>query len=533
MVIVCSNKRQNKFYIFYNSNINISNCIPTILSIFPFFNWSFYLFKMKKIFLVFFLLNCLSVFGQYTLDVNIGYNYHKSRDYSYPSYNLKKLLITGELINIGVQRRFSPLFAHSFGLGFINRSSTVLSTYASNFESQIDPVFTRYSHNFGRTQLYYSAKLWLFKIKELSLDFGVTLERALYHAKTVGDSKSIQLNNQLFIGIPLFNLGLSYDRKINENLSISVKLAVSKSYFSFFKSSYDPIFGYTYGGIDYRAQIGLNMPLSDNIKTPKEMWRYVMNDNEKKLSIQALEIKTFYRKGRRNFLFDDIPPLSIYCGYCEGGQTSNQTGNTYDGFGFGINYTLFRFFSTFEVALEHYETSLESVNRRNYYHPHLPYGKILDYYEERDYYSFTMDCINFSYGFGFKLFSPQRKFNIIPLIKFSTSNLRNLQVNSNYYTKERYRNWDMTQSPTYNISWDSTFVPSRFVAPDEKNSIFQYGAIVTIDIFKNFQLNADVFIGRKSKNSTNNSKIGKIDQLFYSTSIGLGYKIPFKRWKGG
>ncbi len=465
--------------------------------------------------------------------MSAGYNYHQSTLHLTNFYNYKRLIVSGEVLSIGLQRKFSPLYSHTFGLGFVNRSSSVDIESLDSDNPSEEQKYTRYQYHEGATQLYYSAKLSTFKIKSLALNFGVALERTMFNIEKIDKIQESNFNKRIYLGSPIFHLGLSYDWKIDDNLFLTSKFLLAKSYYDFFNSSFDPISGNTRGGIDYNLSIGMRYKLSENIKTPLKMWKHVLQDKEKKLSIQTVEFRVLQRHGLWSLFYPEPYPYeSPGCGYCEIERSVNQTGNTYKGYGFGLSYSLLRFQSSFEVAFEQYHSTIETTFIRHIYHPHLPYGKIKDYYMEKDYYSFSMDRLNLSLGFGFKLFSSQRKFNIIPSVRFSKGSIKNLEVKSNYFTKERYRNWNMTQDPNYNIDWDSTFMPSRIVSPAEKNNSFQYGVVVNVDVFKNFQLNADIFISRRSSAFMSSTRVAFSDKMLYNVSFGIGYKIPFKRWKG-
>lgn len=453
-----------------------------------------------------------------------------SAGYNYPGYtvnptNLKEIYKSGEIFQVAVQRSFKKFYAHSFGVGYINRRiNFLMDVNTSSTSNEFD--YKKYNYSNGSLQLNYLGKFYPVEKNGFAINFGLTLEKVLFSDRKIsGISQKTSNQEDLFYDFG-FNLGISYDWKINENWTIYSQFSGAKSFYSLFESYFDPKYGRSYGTIDYRAKIGMIYQLSDSIKTPKEIRKYSLN-NKRNPTVHAFELKSIFTSGNRNLIIPGDSADNAYpCGYCSAGYSLPKSVYKYYGVGVGLNYSYERFFSTLEISLERYNGNLESYYGVSYFHPQLPYGTITDYYREKDFFSFEMSRLNYSVGLGIKIFSPQRKFNIIPTLKFTGGRLLDFQVNSSYYTKERYRYWDQAQDPAFNFSWDSIRIPSRFSEPNQKNSSILFGAIFTTTVYKKINLNAEMFFATKSSSIFSNSSVPFVDKLKYTFSIGVSYLFP-------
>lgn len=211
------------------------------------------------------------------------------------------------------------------------------------------------------------------------------------------------------------------------------------------------------------------------------------------------------------------------CGYCS--ESTNYFPSEikmYNGAGLNINYSKNRLYLIFTAAYEKYKGDVSRTFRRSFYHPHLPFGTITDYYEENDYQSFVNQRLLFGFGIGGKLFHPESWYNIIPRIKLSSSFIHRLTTEKNYYTKHRVYYWDQNPEPSDNYEWDSTFYPSRITVNSEVFDL-SVGFVFTARPIKNLVINIDLSYSLINGGIVN---IPSSLTMRFKNSIGVGYILP-------
>jgi hypothetical protein len=255
---------------------------------------------------------------------------------------------------------------------------------------------------------------------------------------------------------------------------------------------------------------------------------------EKSSVLKDLEFQPFYEIGSRTFKVLDDHKIPYYgysnsCGNC--GESTFYTPvdpTKYTGVGVNLNFALSRFFMNFSASIENYHNEISQNTRLDYYHPHVPFGTFSDYYEEKDYLTYTNQRLILGFGIGVKIFKPNRWFNIIPKLKFSHSYSTKLSNEVNYSTKRRVSYWDLNPTPSNNYSWDSTFTQSNIEIP-KKAFDCALGIGITLRPIKNIVINFDFYFPIDTREIVHLPTPYVVDKLQFRYSFGVGYRLPLKK----
>jgi hypothetical protein len=254
---------------------------------------------------------------------------------------------------------------------------------------------------------------------------------------------------------------------------------------------------------------------------------------EKSAVLKDLEFQPFYEIGSRTFkVLDDneIPENSSPpdCGYCTALTSYSPVDpEKYSGIGMNVNYARARLFLNFSASIENHHNEISQNYRKNYHHPHVPFGTFSDYYEEKDYLTYTNQRMVLGFGIGVKIFKPNRWFNIIPKLKFSNSYTTKLSNEVNYSTKKRVSYWDLNPTPSNNYSWDSTFVQSNIEIP-KKAFDCALGIGISLRPIKNIVVNFDFYFPIDTREIVHLPTPYAVDKLQFRYSFGVGYRLPLK-----
>lgn len=435
---------------------------------------------------------------------------------------MKDINVSGELIQVSLQRKFKKFYAHSFGIGFINRNINFLYDNTPVLYN-VNADYHKYNYTNGNIQLNYLGKFYPIPRSGFSINLGITFESELYKTRDVDGARAqLDEQNNHYIDV-LLNTGLSYNQKINDNWSIYAQLSGAKSVFSLLWSDFNPYNGSSYGNMGLRAQIGFIYHLSDSIKTPKEIRTWSQSAENKLLVSRTMEIKTFWRNNMRKYEIPEELAIDDWHDYILSKDTYH-----YQSYGVGLDFSRNRLFSSAEFSYDFHSFDLNSRVKEYFHGGGVPYGSLINYYYENDYLRMNQGRINFSAGFGLKVFNPVRKFNLIPLLKISAGAPIFNNVLNSYYNKQRIHIWDQSPQPqNTNYEWDSTFYPSRYQF-NKWNFSLSLGAIFKIRIAKNVNLNTEFLFGMLSNNILVLEHFEFKDRLRMQSNIGIGYEIPLK-----
>lgn len=245
---------------------------------------------------------------------------------------------------------------------------------------------------------------------------------------------------------------------------------------------------------------------------------------------QTIEVIPFYALGLRKFVVTSEYQVfnNSSCGNCTE-RTYHEPRQTrfVNGAGLNVNYSKNRIYFNISGAVNFIKEDINQTYMRNNLHPHLPFGSITDYYNEVDQMSLTNRRLIFGFGFGYKIFRYDSKFNIIPRLGLSGSFSNRLTTSKNLFSKQRVYYWDENPDPSNNYDWDSTFYPSRITVRNKAYDV-TFGLLFTLNPIKNLTINLNLSFGLFSQEIIDLPSEYIVDKLRFRNSFGFGYRIPFK-----
>lgn len=482
---------------------------------------------MKRLLTLLITFHCLVTFGQYKLDVGIGYNHPAfdlvANNNYYGVYNYSKGQFSGIQGHIALQRQFSYLFSHSIGIGYMNLWTNNETVHYFPYSPE-NVITYKESHSYGFYQLFYMASLYPFRKPGLVLHSGLTIDRLQYEKKEIDDERSFMSNYHLGGENLALMLGAGYELNVSDRYSIYLRRVISKSLIHWYHyAEFDPYFGYIGGNFNYRFKLGMLYDLKDDVKTPKEIKEYKKTDPMNSTLFRSLELNAFYVNGSRSFVTNgDLKGSSGgYSEYRESYSPKNML--SYNGAGIGANLNINQSYNLIEFAWEHYNTNAYYNYTVNKFDPHD--GSYTNYTTYEDFRSFSDDRIRISIGTGIQIRRFSKRFNIIPVVKLSNSISVNLKDKSNYNHRHHY--YYSVYSPSGAVEWDSTSYPSR-IKVNQSDMNLMLGCILKLELFSDFMLKADLGYRLLSSQIVDLPTGTIIDRQRFRNSIGISYKIPLK-----
>lgn len=483
----------------------------------------------RRLVLVFWFASFL-VLGQYQIGGNIGYNQLLTEiENPYSNYSLALKSRTGVHLNLGIRRKFSPIFSHTLGLGSTHRKINYATLYQPNSYSTIqDTLFSSSTLNLTTLQLHYLAHIYPFKSDAFSFSTGLALEHFTFE-KT--KSTGIEAPSSSKDGGP-FNLnflfGLNYEIQLSDQLNFFTSLQYNASMFK--GKGYLPTTENARRGDDLRFLLGIYQTLDwkpfslkETLKTRKTKFKTA----QKQFNLNLFLNHYF---GYRRFIFDETYD-SYNCSYCTESMRISPSKYRINGFIGGIQIAFHRLKFNVEMGNEIHEEFMNTKFRRDKHHFKQPHGKIVDYYEEREEFDFKHKRMNFSIGAGYSLVHPDSRFTISPTFKFTQSTTISTEVKHHILHKERYYHWDTSPNPSSNFQWDSTSTNNRFSFNDQIR-FFQIGSNFTFRITQKLKLNCDLYYVLRPKNIfILPPTIQLLDQTRWISSFGIQYQLLGKELK--
>ena len=254
---------------------------------------------------------------------------------------------------------------------------------------------------------------------------------------------------------------------------------------------------------------------------------------ESSFSKLALEVEPYFTVAFRKFHqaneeYELINPGNG-CGYCEEQTSFTPVGlwNSNAG-GLRLNLTWKKLYLTTSVGFETYRKDIVLDFLRINHHPKVPFGYITDTYRETDYFSFENNRVTLSFGMGFKLFKPDKRFNIIPHFRYNRSSSMRIDVSQNYYVQHRKYYWDQNPNPSNNYEWTKTSAPSRILLNKLVDDV-SIGLKFELRPSDHFLVNFDLSYAFVSKSLFVMPTELLTESLRFRTTIGLAYRLPLTR----
>jgi hypothetical protein len=254
--------------------------------------------------------------------------------------------------------------------------------------------------------------------------------------------------------------------------------------------------------------------------------------SKRAVSLSNVEFQPFYSFGTRKFVVSKNNQAKMdYENYCSGhcGRYIRYPVEvrSFSTVGMNSNFSINRIYLMLTTAYERHEQELYYRSGFTKAHPHVPFGSITDYYSEEEFFSYTDHRMVAGLGFGIRLIKPNKRFNIIPMFKFTGSFSGRLNVHDEYFTKHRVYYWDQSLDPSYNVEWDSTFSSSRFSVYRESYD-FSAGCLFTARPTKDLQINLGFTYGLRMTRMIELPNPLINDKVRFRFTFGLGYLLPFK-----
>lgn len=250
----------------------------------------------------------------------------------------------------------------------------------------------------------------------------------------------------------------------------------------------------------------------------------------KKNIISELNIRPYFSAGTRVFKFEKD--------YYNSGSGSGNISTDYSfspekkrfyfGEGVGIDLSLNRYWTSIEVGLDHYNESVYHKKKSTGHHPNAPWGSnIVDYYQEEHFTDYKQTRFRFSLGQGFKIFLPNKKFNIIPSVRFSVSTSIYTKTISDYHTVKDVYYWAGNPNPQGNYEWDSTY---NWTYNIKQPSFIELtiGSFFIYKINKRFTINAEISFVAVNSNMLNMVYVPVKDRSRTRNTLGVSYCIPLR-----
>lgn len=128
----------------------------------------------------------------------------------------------------------------------------------------------------------------------------------------------------------------------------------------------------------------------------------------------------------------------------------------------------------------------------------------------------------FSIGVGTPLLKSDKKYNVIPRFKFSSSLKMKDQLDVNSIRKTTY--WHSFEQPEYIITSDSTIYPSRFEFSKYSYDL-SVGVLLKIGPFKHWSLSLDFAYVLRSNYIINFPVLSYTDKLLFRGAMMLSYRF--------
>lgn len=483
---------------------------------------------MKQLAIIFFILfPTTNLIGQYRLDVGVGYDLPKFRNFeAIGYYTFSNLKANGIQLNLGLERNFNQYYSHTFGIGFVGRVFQNTSIDAD--PSYSIPITYETKNNISSFRLYYLSKFYIDKKIGLSINIGAAYERQQFRKSENGSSKTFESNTTVFSGNDFIGtLGLTYEYPISKNINLYTQATASRSLVMWGYSQFNPISGNFRGLLDYRINIGMTYNLQDKMLTPNARMNRDKSDLYKTIYLRNIELRTFAILESRNIKhLDDDYSNYVYNEYSTFNSKLNK--NKFYGFGVGASFSKNRFYAVLDVKWQHYNYDVESFKYTTYSYGHGPsQGYIENYKNEKDVLKFKTDRIGFIGGIGVKIFRPTSKINVIPLVKIAYGHSIHQSIESNYYFIHSKYEWHDSPIPTSKSEWDSTYYPSRF-SINSKNFDFLIGSMFTVSITQRIRLNLEVLCSLSKSPIIQINNPNYIEKLSIYSTIGLSYNFSLK-----